>query len=77
MPVPLTCEVLGIFTQAVQTDALKGPDYLTYTRVLCAVTMADLQMKLLRKKIQKRNEKTKERKLLSKQREEEDSGKCR
>ncbi|XP_026876879.2 ATP-dependent RNA helicase DDX18 [Electrophorus electricus] len=32
--------------------------------------MADLQMKILRKKIQKRNEKTKERKLRKKQREE-------
>ncbi|CAJ1078640.1 ATP-dependent RNA helicase DDX18 [Xyrichtys novacula] len=37
-----------------------------------AVTMADLQMKLLRKKIQKRNEKTKERKLLKKRKEEEE-----
>ncbi|XP_036423947.1 ATP-dependent RNA helicase DDX18 isoform X2 [Colossoma macropomum] len=35
--------------------------------------MADLQMKLLRKKIQKRNEKNKERKLRQKQREEEDN----
>uniref|UniRef100_A0AAR2LWV2 ATP-dependent RNA helicase n=1 Tax=Pygocentrus nattereri TaxID=42514 RepID=A0AAR2LWV2_PYGNA len=34
--------------------------------------MADLQMKLLRKKIQKRNEKNKERKLRQKQREEEE-----
>ncbi|CAJ1078641.1 ATP-dependent RNA helicase DDX18 [Xyrichtys novacula] len=34
--------------------------------------MADLQMKLLRKKIQKRNEKTKERKLLKKRKEEEE-----
>lgn len=36
--------------------------------------MADLQMKLLRKKIQKRNENRKKRKLLSKQQEEEDAG---
>ncbi|XP_071328621.1 ATP-dependent RNA helicase DDX18 [Trachinotus anak] len=35
--------------------------------------MADLQMKLLRKKIQKRNEKNKERKLLRKQAEEEET----
>ncbi|XP_017325633.1 ATP-dependent RNA helicase DDX18 [Ictalurus punctatus] len=35
--------------------------------------MADLQMKLLRKKIQKRNEKNKERKLRQKQREEEEN----
>ncbi|KAM3607458.1 uncharacterized protein V6R79_008059 [Siganus canaliculatus] len=35
--------------------------------------MADLQMKLLRKKIQKRNEKNKTRKLLGKQTEEEDT----
>lgn len=40
---------------------------------LCA-DMADLQMKLLRKKIQKRNEKNKERKLRQKQREEEENG---
>lgn len=36
--------------------------------------MADLQMKLLRKKIQKRNENSKKRKLLSKQEEQEDAG---
>lgn len=38
--------------------------------------MADLQMKLLRKKIQKRNEKNKERKLRQKQieAEEEENG---
>nr|XP_061799463.1 ATP-dependent RNA helicase DDX18 [Nerophis lumbriciformis] len=35
--------------------------------------MADLQMKLIRKKIQKRNEKNKERKLLKKQAEAEES----
>lgn len=45
----------------------------TYTRVLRSVTMADLQMKLLRKKIQKRNEKNKERKLL-RQTEEKETG---
>lgn len=46
----------------------------TLTRAQSSVTMADLQMKLLRKKIQKRNEKNKERKLLQKQTEEEESG---
>ncbi|XP_078142093.1 ATP-dependent RNA helicase DDX18 isoform X2 [Centroberyx gerrardi] len=35
--------------------------------------MADLQMKLLRKKIQKRNEKNKERKLLKEQRQDEET----
>nr|XP_020462201.1 ATP-dependent RNA helicase DDX18 [Monopterus albus] len=49
-----------------QSGTLKGPERHTYTRVLCAVTMADLQMKLLRKKIQKRNEKNKERNLAKK-----------
>ncbi|KAF4087089.1 hypothetical protein AMELA_G00091640 [Ameiurus melas] len=39
--------------------------------------MADLQMKLLRKKIQKRNEKNKERKLRQKQREEEEENACK
>lgn len=41
---------------------------------MCAVlsvTMADLQMKLLRKKIQKRNEKDRERKLQKKKRKDE------
>uniref|UniRef100_H3DKE7 ATP-dependent RNA helicase n=1 Tax=Tetraodon nigroviridis TaxID=99883 RepID=H3DKE7_TETNG len=38
--------------------------------------MADLQMKLLRKKIQKRNENRKKRKLLSKQEEQEDAEEC-
>lgn len=46
----------------------------TYTRVCLQADMADLQMKLLRKKIQKRNEKNKERKLRQKQREEEENG---
>ncbi|XP_021452609.2 ATP-dependent RNA helicase DDX18 [Oncorhynchus mykiss] len=36
--------------------------------------MADLQMRLLRQKIQKRSEKNKERKLLNKQKQEEDNG---
>ncbi|XP_026150448.1 ATP-dependent RNA helicase DDX18 [Mastacembelus armatus] len=36
--------------------------------------MADLQMKLLRKKIQKRNEKNKERELLKKQSQDEEAG---
>lgn len=36
--------------------------------------MADMQMKLLRKKIQKRNEKNKKRQLTLKQTEEEDTG---
>uniref|UniRef100_A0A673ZE93 ATP-dependent RNA helicase n=1 Tax=Salmo trutta TaxID=8032 RepID=A0A673ZE93_SALTR len=36
--------------------------------------MADLQMRLLRQKIQKRSEKSKERKLLKKQKQEEDNG---
>lgn len=36
--------------------------------------MADLQMKLLRKKIQKRNEKDRERKLQKKKREDEVTG---
>ncbi|XP_029386459.1 ATP-dependent RNA helicase DDX18 [Echeneis naucrates] len=36
--------------------------------------MADLQMRLLRKKIQKRNEKNKERKLIKKQKEDEETG---
>merc|ERR1712035_75687 len=45
----------------------------TYTRVLYTVTMADLQMKLLRKKIQKRSEKNKERKLLQKSTEDEET----
>uniref|UniRef100_A0A8C7S0G2 ATP-dependent RNA helicase n=1 Tax=Oncorhynchus mykiss TaxID=8022 RepID=A0A8C7S0G2_ONCMY len=38
--------------------------------------MADLQMRLLRQKIQKRSEKNKERKLLNKQKQEEDNGNC-
>lgn len=37
--------------------------------------MADMQMRLLRKKIQKRNDKNKKRKLLVKQRDEEEPGK--
>lgn len=36
--------------------------------------MADMQMKLLRKKIQKRNEKNKKRQLTLKQTEDEDAG---
>lgn len=36
--------------------------------------MADMQMKLLRKKIQKRNEKNKKRQLTLKQTEDEDTG---
>uniref|UniRef100_A0A8C8BZS3 ATP-dependent RNA helicase n=1 Tax=Oncorhynchus tshawytscha TaxID=74940 RepID=A0A8C8BZS3_ONCTS len=36
--------------------------------------MADLQMRLLRQKIQKRSEKNKERKLLNKQKQDEDNG---
>ena len=71
---PVCEQVLFIFTQAVHTAALKGPELHTYTRVLCAVAMADLQMKLLRKKIQKRNEKNKERKLLRTQAEDEEPG---
>lgn len=49
----------------------EGP-FLTYTRVCLLADMADLQMKLLRKKIQKRNEKNKERKFRQKRREEEE-----
>ncbi|KAK1789016.1 hypothetical protein P4O66_014964, partial [Electrophorus voltai] len=45
---------------------IEGPK----SHVYVSVIMADLQMKILRKKIQKRNEKTKERKLRKKQREE-------
>ncbi len=36
--------------------------------------MADMQMKILRKKIQKRNDKNKQRKLLRAQKEEEENG---
>lgn len=46
----------------------------THTRVLLSVTMADLQMKLLRKKIQKRNEKNKKRQQIKKHTEDEDTG---
>lgn len=35
--------------------------------------MADMQMKILRKKIQKRNDKNKQRKLLRSQKEEEEN----
>lgn len=52
---------------------LDGSSRTSYTRV----TMADMQMRLLRKKIQKRNEKNKKRKLLLKQRDEEEAGKSR
>lgn len=38
--------------------------------------MADLQMKLLRKKIQKRNEKNKKRQQIKKETEDEDTGTC-
>lgn len=64
--------VLNHFSQAVPTGTRKGPELYVHT---CG-TMADLQMKLLRKKIQKRNENKKKRKLLSKQveEEEEDAG---
>lgn len=48
----------------------EGPQSLT--RVCLHADMADLQMKLLRKKIEKRNVKNKERKLRQKQREEEE-----
>lgn len=59
---------IGVFTE--------GP-LGTHTRVCLLTDMADLQMKLLRKKIQKRSEKNKERKLRQKQREadeEEENG---
>lgn len=58
------------FNQAVPRATRKGPEFHIHT----CVTMADLQMKLLRKKIQKRNENRKKRKLLSKQDEQEDAG---
>ncbi|TNN56354.1 ATP-dependent RNA helicase DDX18 [Liparis tanakae] len=45
---------------------------LVYTHVCCPVAMADLQMKLLRKKILKRNEKNKERKVIREQIEDEE-----
>uniref|UniRef100_A0A8C9U259 ATP-dependent RNA helicase n=2 Tax=Scleropages formosus TaxID=113540 RepID=A0A8C9U259_SCLFO len=53
----------------------RGPSARTCT---CLANMADLQMKLLRKKIQKRTEKNKKRKLLEKQTEEvnADNGGC-
>lgn len=73
---PVCEQVLFIFTQAVHTGTPKGPEHHTYTRVLCTVAMADLQMKLLRKKIQKRNEKNKERKLVRTQAEDEVTGTC-
>ncbi|KAF1382181.1 hypothetical protein PFLUV_G00140950 [Perca fluviatilis] len=56
-----------------QTGTPKGPENHTYTRVLFTVAMADLQMKLLRKKIQKRNDKNKERKLLKTQKDDEET----
>lgn len=58
------------FSQAIPKGTRKGPELHIHT----CVTMADLQMKLLRKKIQKRNENRKKRKLLSKQQEQEDAG---
>lgn len=58
------------FSQAIPKGTRKGPELHIHT----CVTMADLQMKLLRKKIQKRNENRKKRKLLSKQQEQEDVG---
>lgn len=61
--------VLNIFGQAIPTGTRKGPELHTW------VTMADLQMKLLRKKIQKRNENRKKRRLINKQ-EEDDTGMC-
>lgn len=59
-----------------QTGTPKGPENHTYTRVPFTVAMADLQMKLLRKKIQKRNDKNKERKLLKTQKDDEETGMC-
>lgn len=64
---------LCIFYQAPQSGARKGPEH--HTRVPC-VTMADLQMKLLRRKINKRNERNKERKLQTKRAEEEANREC-
>ncbi|XP_028991735.1 ATP-dependent RNA helicase DDX18 isoform X2 [Betta splendens] len=58
-----------LFYQAPQIGTQKGPEH--NTRVSCAVTMADLQMKLLRKKINKRNQRNKERKLQAKRTEDE------
>lgn len=58
------------FSQAIPKGTRKDPELHIHT----CVTMADLQMKLLRKKIQKRNENRKKRKLLSKQEEQEDAG---
>lgn len=58
------------FSQAIPKGTRKGPELYIHT----CVTMADLQMKLLRKKIQKRNENRKKRKLLSKPEEQDDSG---
>ncbi|KAI3356576.1 hypothetical protein L3Q82_017777, partial [Scortum barcoo] len=56
---------------APQTAIPRGPEC-AHTHTHTRVTMADLQMKLLRKKIQKRNEKNKERKLAKQQAEDED-----
>lgn len=56
------------FSQAILKGIRKSPELHIHT----CVTMADLQMKLLRKKIQKRNENRKKRKLLSKQEEQEE-----
>ncbi|KAF3842722.1 hypothetical protein F7725_001571 [Dissostichus mawsoni] len=43
----------------------------------CTAAMADLQMKLLRKKIQKRSDKDKERKLLKTQAEDKETAACK
>lgn len=69
---------LNILTQAVRLSSLSRgalTSLLTSVSRTCAeaVIMADLQMKLLRKKILKRNEKNKERKLSMKRTQEEEA----
>lgn len=51
---------------------MKDPTQHAHT-CLCTA-MADMQMKILRKKIEKRNEKNKQRNLLRSQKEEEENG---
>ena len=58
--------------QANDSARLLGSWRLRHTCVCVAAVMSDLPMKLLKKKITKRNEKNRERKLNKKQRQEQD-----
>ncbi len=66
--------VFNLFSQALYESVSWAKDPTQHAHTCLSAAMADMQMKILRKKIQKRNDKNKQRKLLRVQKEEEDNG---